>query len=265
MAVYCSLLEAPSNLKESLDWMVAVRRCSAIPMLAKTMYIVLLHGTQILPELTNIREGGAPTNVRSEDATSNYQDIAAGHKTITKGAHRSGRDVITKPTSWIDNLLIKLHLMDASEKEVKVNELYRHLAKASTRIQLILLNLTTDSTYVESYDRDVTWENSCAENPLKCAEIFVSFLIPVCDDLHMIQSECNKRHNLDSKLNGTGQRSVGKMLASMGYNVRDFIPEGTCRDFLEYYEALEEPLDFLNSIVHKYTVGKKRSRKPSVS
>ncbi|CDR96562.1 hypothetical protein, conserved [Babesia bigemina] len=253
MVVYDSLLEAPSNLKESFDWIVAVRRCSGIPILAKALYLVLLRGAANLPDVKNMK-GGNVSNVLSDDADYDDWDFDDGANKIIKGSHLPRRGGLTKPTSWVDNVMIKLNLMDEKETEVKMNELYRHLSKASIRIQLILLNLINDSTYVESYGRDVTWDNSCAENPWECADIFISLLIPLCDDLNFIQSECNKRSNLDSKLNGTGQRSVGKMFASVGFNLKDFIPKGTCRDFLKYYEPLKTQLEFLDGIVCKYTV-----------
>ncbi|GBE60774.1 hypothetical protein, conserved [Babesia ovata] len=244
MAVHFSLLEAPSNLKESLDWIVAVRRCSAIPMLEKATYTLLLHGTPVLPETASMKEGDMSTNVCSEDTKTNCQDIDAESKTITGSTHVADYDVLIKPTLWIENLVMKLYFMDVSAREVKRSDLYRCLAQVSTRIQLTLLNLTKESTYVESYDKTATWRNSCAGNPYKCAEVFVSLLIRVYNNLNLIKRECKRWLNLDSKLNGAGSRAVGDLFASMGYNVKDFIPRGTCRDILKYYETLNGPLMF---------------------
>ncbi|ORM41113.1 uncharacterized protein BXIN_0447 [Babesia sp. Xinjiang] len=224
MEIHTALTEIPTSLKESLDWVTAIKKCGAATLLAKAVYDFLLHSSPAV--------GVAPT-VSSEaelvDASDATKEEGSRPKSHLMGSEPRSLHV---PTKWYDPLMVKLHIKKPIQTEVLPEVFLGHVAQSCIGISDMVSHIKKSETYVSSYGPTATWERDCAKDPSVCARIFVSMVAPTHEAFKIIKYYCtNSLHDSSSRIDGTGIFTAGSVFEALGYPLEQLSHEATCGTF----------------------------------
>ncbi|ORM41114.1 uncharacterized protein BXIN_0446 [Babesia sp. Xinjiang] len=235
--VHASLLEYPTNYKEAIDWLVAIRTSGGIKELGAAVvnlfaeqsyddeFMALIKEIRLkvkrylrqsgfsdqpavriilklLPDESEypIEVGSPPTITEIEEA------IECQHPSHKE---EKGVPIADKSESHKPKPILPRNISDA--------DVIKAISDSADQYDKLLRKLWKSKTYEHSYDVTATWEQSCAPEPQTCAKIFVG-IAPM-----LAAGTCALRHIAlfasENDLIADSTKKVGSFLKAAGFHI----------------------------------------------
>ncbi|GBE60491.1 hypothetical protein, conserved [Babesia ovata] len=198
--VYNSLTEAPHNLKEAIDWLIALKGTDAesnLKAMGEAIYNLLgsdTIGGKMLPALKIIRR-----------ISQNFLQKKELHdQAFVKSALRQLNQLMDKTPGGI-----------AIPKSVTPDTIANNLAHVVVGAEIFLNDIKDLDQYVSSYSSEATWANSCSMKPEACAVVFVGIAPMLFTGLRYLNSACLGSTRSGSK--SISKERLEEVLKSLGY------------------------------------------------
>ncbi|GBE60157.1 hypothetical protein, conserved [Babesia ovata] len=212
--VYTSLTEAPRNLKEGIDWLIALKGTSKFNMqvLGHAIYNFLVDkpvGTLLIPSLENVKRLSKEFLEQNELKDLPYvEDLLSKFQ---KSMHIKSSGAATPsglaPKSDYENIV--------QAKGIKPEEIAKNVGTVVDACEKFLDDIKNPYLYKSSYSPEATWDASCAKNPETCAVILVGIAPMLYVGLHSL-SDANSPALLGRRLPNSRNR-LGVLLTAAGY------------------------------------------------
>ncbi|CDR97834.1 hypothetical protein BBBOND_0403220 [Babesia bigemina] len=221
--VYHSLTDVPRNLKECLDWLIAVKGTSKFntQALGYALYNFLVDkpvGTTYVPSVEKVKRLSREFMQKKE-----FKDLPAVGDLLRRFTERMNK------TDFVDiKRFFALHESDY-ENIVKVNgvtpdSIAKDVDKIADGCEQFLNEIKTPGQYESAYSSEATWEASCSKRPEDCAAVLVGIAPMLYAGLHSLFTGSNGHHFGTPPPNET--LLVSKVMKAMGF------VESKCRDGL---------------------------------
>ncbi|GBE62553.1 hypothetical protein, conserved [Babesia ovata] len=210
-----SLTEAPRNLKEGIDWLMALRGTDAernLTAMGAALYNFLADkpvGLMELPALENVKHLSKdfmwqkelkdqwPVNIMLR-RFNNPMDKTQGKFSETTGFVEE---------SDFENVI--------QTKGVKPKDIAKDLGNVVDACEKFLRSIKVPDHYISAYSREATWEASCSKDPEACAVVFVGIAPMLYAGLNALMATCIAAFFRGS--NSTGYNNMREVLRALGY------------------------------------------------
>ncbi|CDR97340.1 hypothetical protein BBBOND_0312430 [Babesia bigemina] len=211
--VYNSLTEAPHNLKEGIDWLIAVKGTAAKSNLAAmgaAVHKFLVDkpvGHTVVPALEVVK-----LNVKDfmdQNELKNMPYVKELRSRYSSPVRKYGTPFfIHRADESIYKNIVKTRKMRPDIITNKVTDVVYGCEK-------FLNTIKVDNKYESAYSSEATWEKSCSEKPEDCAAVFVGIAPMLCAGLRSLRiaSDSGSLSCL-----GKSKTNVGNILSALGYN-----------------------------------------------
>ncbi|CDR93734.1 hypothetical protein BBBOND_0100630 [Babesia bigemina] len=225
---YASLTEAPRNVKEGIDWLIALKGDDAgrnLTSMGLAIYNLLTHkpvGNLNKPAPEKVEEGSEEVEGQS------------GQESV-----QSLREMSTRALA--ENLA-KL----SNNERLAVRIIALKLSHVILACQQFLDDVKDGDRYVSAYGPEATWDVSCAENPEECVSVFVD----VAPMLHGGLKALRKAS--DGKILGIPSAEdterVQEIMKAFGYNESEERAEMTATHVSEALRGVKKIFGTLHDI-----------------
>ncbi|CDR95141.1 hypothetical protein BBBOND_0202980 [Babesia bigemina] len=212
--VFNSLTEAPHNLKEGIDWLVALKGDDAesnIAALGAAIYNFLVDkpvGHTEIPALEKVKLNAKDFMGQSELRGLPYvKDLLTRYSSPVKKPTGLGKVFNNVDESDYKNVV--------QTRKMKPEKITQYVTEAINGCEKFLGKIKTPDQYESAYGKEATWEASCSEKPEDCAAVFVGIAPMLYAGLRSLRRASNV-----SPLQYIGIRKkpeVGGILTAMGY------------------------------------------------
>ncbi|GBE59770.1 hypothetical protein, conserved [Babesia ovata] len=214
--VYNSLTEVPRNLKEGIDWLVALRGTDAEKNLAAmgaALYKFLAEkpvGFTEVPALEKVKL--ISKEFLEKPALRNMWPARAMLRRFNDPMYKE-QGLIAK---WFGDLQKSDYENVIQTRGVKPETIAKNLVKAVAGCEQFLENVKIPDQYESAYNSEATWEASCAKDPEACAVVLVGVAPMLYAGLRSLKvaSEGETRGGVPMAL---GMSSLGSVLIAVGY------------------------------------------------
>ncbi|GBE60334.1 hypothetical protein, conserved [Babesia ovata] len=188
--VYNSLTDTPHNLKEGLDWLMALKGVDAtnnLKAVGEAIYNLLQSRAVDTTAFEAVKEG----EIEDQKSVQNMRGTFIGNK----NAGSSGL---------------------ATSKRLTAGAIAERLGKLVDGCEQFLDSTTAHERYVSAYSSEATWESSCAQDPEACAATLLGIAPMLYTGLQGLRwvSQCASYGGSNSQ---AAMRMPG-MLEALGYN-----------------------------------------------
>ncbi|CDR96425.1 hypothetical protein BBBOND_0303290 [Babesia bigemina] len=219
--VYNSLTEAPRNLKEGIDWLVAVKGTDAesnIAALGEAVHKFLADkpvGSMQVPALEKIKlitkEFIGQKNLKGSWFVKNIT------KRVGSGLGKT-YDTLVKDLGYVRDSDYQ-NVVDA--EGVNADTIVENLNKVMDGTEKFLDDIKNPNQYTSAYSSKATWEASCAKDPEACAVVLVGIAPMLYTGLRHLRTASSEQAGLLQIF--YGKKSLMNLLNAAGYN------ESECR------------------------------------
>ncbi|CDR96269.1 hypothetical protein BBBOND_0301730 [Babesia bigemina] len=211
--VYYSLTEAPHNLKEGIDWLIALKGTDAesnIAALGAAVYDFLADkpvGFTKVPVLEEVKQITKEFMEQEQlkDLWPARELLWRFDNSANKHSSYLGRNFIVDESDHAN--IITAH-------GVETKDIAQDLTEVVDGCEKFLTQIKSTDLYVSAYNSEATWEASCSENPEDCAAVFVGIAPMLYAGLRSLRSANNtgaleyigikKETNLETILDAMG-------------------------------------------------------------
>ncbi|GBE59430.1 hypothetical protein, conserved [Babesia ovata] len=198
--VYSSLVTAPSNMKEAIDWMAAVKASGGAQSLAEAVAELFKVGSKGKYDLGIVEE--VRHHVKLFLQKPGLKEHAASRQIIKKIIETSVKFIRTPHDDKRSRARLRYKMRlgkkprkkgskadEEDEKKYEVApdkppvyvisnnltsvEIKKGVQDSVEKFDTLLKKIKKGQSYVSSYDTSAEWEKCCAPDPLICAQIFV--------------------------------------------------------------------------------------------
>ncbi|CDR93863.1 hypothetical protein BBBOND_0101920 [Babesia bigemina] len=212
--VYKSLTEVPHNLKEGIDWLVALRGddCrSHMESIAAALYDLLADKPIGLTKVPALEEVKVITKEFMERKHINNQEFVQTLLRRFNGpmdkTNIHFKRFMHKNDGDYDNI-IKL-------KRLSPESMARFLGLVVYGCDKFLKHMKIPDEYKSAYSSEATWEASCAEDPEACAVVLVGIAPMLYTGLRSLKDASDEANKDPS--NGETRTRLRKVLRAVGY------------------------------------------------
>ncbi|GBE62456.1 hypothetical protein, conserved [Babesia ovata] len=214
--VYTSLTEAPQNLKEAIDWLIALK------------------GTD--PE-KNFKAMGAALHKFLADKPVGFTEVPALEKVksiskefmekrelkeqpfvrqLLRRFNKKRNENITLLDRWFESIAESDYANVVEARGVTAKTIGEKLSKAVDGCEKFLENIKNPDQYESAYSPEATWEASCSKDPEACAVILVGIAPMLYTGLRSL------KHASADGLNRVwlasyGELQLGEVMKAVGY------------------------------------------------
>ncbi|GBE60898.1 hypothetical protein, conserved [Babesia ovata] len=212
--VYNSLTEAPRNLKECFDWLVALKGADAKKNLAAmgaAVYGFLVDkpvGTLLIPSLEKVKRLSKEFLEQKELRDRPYvKEVLNRFKEPMNKDFRRFRDVYGDSKSDYKNVV--------KARGVKPEDIARNVTRTVSSCEKFLDDIKIPDQYKSAYSSEATWEASCSKNPEACAVVLVGIAPMLYVGVGCLWVESYD----DYIFRGTSNRDrrLGKIMKALGF------------------------------------------------
>ncbi|GBE58740.1 hypothetical protein, conserved [Babesia ovata] len=213
--VFNSLTDAPRNLKEGIDWLMALRGTDAEKNLASM-------GAALYDFLVD-----KPVGFTEVSALENVKTISKEFlerpelREMWPASELLGRFNNPVKTQNIDHLKYPFPINDSDyanivrARSAVPEKIAKDLGKIVDGCETFLDDIVLPEQYVSAYSPEATWDASCAKDPRACAAIFVGVAPMLYAGLYYLRRTSNPA-NLKRELSKEGKRPR-EFLKAVGY------------------------------------------------
>ncbi|CDR97740.1 hypothetical protein BBBOND_0402290 [Babesia bigemina] len=170
--VYNSLTEAPRNLKESFDWLIAVKGTDAeknVKALGAAIHKFLADkpvGVTRIPSLEKVKRLSRDFMQKAElkNMPMVKEMLVSFNAPVAKHAS-SARHLLGEYSSDYKNVI--------QERRLRPGNISDSVARIVGSCDIFVEGVKTPGQYESAYSSEATWDASCAKNPEACAIVFV--------------------------------------------------------------------------------------------
>ncbi|GBE61747.1 hypothetical protein, conserved [Babesia ovata] len=234
--VYNSLIDAPHNLKEGIDWLLALKGKDAKKNLAAMA--TALHkfledkpvGKMELPALEEVKRISKQFMEQKE-----LKDLLPIDWVLRKFSDRIDKTsifyryfgAVTK--SECDNVI--------QTKGITADDIAKDLVKVVDGCDKFLKHMKIPDQYKSAYSSKATWAKSCAKNPESCAVVLVGIAPMLYAGLRSVWDStivANKNGH-----EGDAEKQLGEVLKAVGYKGPEFRAGMGSSDITKALEGVE--------------------------
>ncbi|GBE59193.1 hypothetical protein, conserved [Babesia ovata] len=243
--VYNSLTEAPHNLKEAIDWLMALRGTDAEKSLAAmgdALYKFLADkpvGKMKVSALENVKK--ISKKFMGQKALKDQPFV----KTLLGRFKRNTSKTVSLFHRWFETMAQSDCENVMEVRGVKPEDITVNLAKAVDGCEKFLDDIKIPNQYKSAYSSGATWSSSCARNPEACAVVLVGIAPMLYAGLRSLKETSAEAANRNW-LASYAELKLGKVLTAVGYK------EPQCRAKMsgsDVFKALQSvSFEMLNTI-----------------
>ncbi|GBE62030.1 hypothetical protein, conserved [Babesia ovata] len=219
--IYNSLTDAPHNLKECIDWLIALRGTdgeSNFQAMGEAVHKFLVDkpvGLTKLPGLDKVK-----------DISREFigQRVLRAEPFVEDLLKRFNEPMNKQKTEYYSSNFGKFDESNytnvVKSRGVTAEEIAEKLAKVTADCEKFLDRLRRPSVYLPSYSSEATWESSCAKDPEACAIVLVGVAPMLYTGLRTLKEESNAealRWKRPNKKNVT----LKSVIEALGYKEPD--------------------------------------------
>ncbi|GBE58638.1 hypothetical protein, conserved [Babesia ovata] len=211
--VYDSLTEAPHNLKEGIDWLVALKGTDAernLKAMSAALHKFLADkpvGKMEVPALEDIKK-----STKEFIGQQSVKDLWPASELLGRFSKRMNKSIHFKFFGTVDESDYKNVV---KSRGLKPEDIAANLAKAVDGCEKFLEKIKSADQYKSAYSSEATWEASCAKDPEACAVVLVGIAPMLYTGLRSLRFASHaSRFNwvpFSKKIN------LGSVLEALGY------------------------------------------------
>ncbi|GBE62430.1 hypothetical protein, conserved [Babesia ovata] len=214
--VYNSLTEAPRNLKEGIDWLIALRGTDADKNLAavgKAVHKFLADKPVGFTEVPALEKVKSISKEFMEKRELKEQPFV---RQLLRRFNKKRNENITLLDRWFESIAESDYANVVEARGVTAKTIGEKLSKAVDGCEKFRENVKIPDQYKSTYSSEATWEASCAKDPEACAVVLVGVAPMLYTGLRSLKvaSEAETRGGLPMAL---GTSSLGSVLIAVGY------------------------------------------------
>ncbi|CDR94979.1 hypothetical protein BBBOND_0201360 [Babesia bigemina] len=213
--IFDSLTEAPRNLKEGIDWLIALKEGDAVEN-------VLAMGTAVHKFLAD-----KPVGKMELPALENYKRISQkfleqpelkGQPFVSKLLGRFKAPLSKRPgvlAKYFGNIIESDYQNVLQTRRAKPEVVAANVAQVLYGVEKFLNDIKDSKYYNQAYSGRATWEASCSKSPEACAQILVGIAPMLYTGLRSLKDAteiANKK-----KPNSKEEQRLGEILNAVGY------------------------------------------------
>ncbi|GBE59286.1 hypothetical protein, conserved [Babesia ovata] len=236
--VYTSLIEAPRNFKEGVDWLVALRGTNGRKNLAAmgaAVYDFLADkpvGLLLVPSLEKVKRLSKEFLEQKDLEDKSYvKDLLGKFDGPMDKNSRSLKHLSGNFGSDYKNVV--------KSRGFKPDDIARNVGAIVSNCEMLLKNIKNPDHYNSAYSSEATWEASCAENPEACAVVLVGIAPMLYAGLVSLWDATNP---VMFGSTTTADADLRKLVKALGY------VEPECRDSLNRFNVRRALVD-MNKII----------------
>ncbi|CDR94137.1 hypothetical protein BBBOND_0104460 [Babesia bigemina] len=219
--VYTSLTDIPRNLKEGIDWLLAVKGADAEKNLAAmgaALYDFLVDkpvGFTEVPALENVKLISKEFLERQE-----FKDMWPANELL-------GRFNNHVKTQNIDHLKYPFPINDSDFSNVVrarravPEKIAEDLGRIVDGCESFLEHIVLPEQYLSAYNSEATWKKSCSEKPEDCAVVLVGIAPMLYAGLRSLKVACDNER-LGGVPGAKAMSSLGSVLLADGYQEKQW-------------------------------------------
>ncbi|GBE60409.1 hypothetical protein, conserved [Babesia ovata] len=211
--VYDSLAEAPRNLKECIDWLIALKGVdpenNLLPVGA-ALYDLLADmpvGFTEVPALEKVKLVSKKflekPELKDQPLVKGLLDRFANPMSKTGSFARRGKTLIQ---SEYENVI--------QTRDAKPETIAKNLGKVVYACEGFLRSIKVSGQYTSAYSSEATWEASCAKDPEACAVVLVGIAPMLYTGLHALRIASKAATN---KFLFDAKHGLGDVVKAVGY------------------------------------------------
>ncbi|CDR94915.1 hypothetical protein BBBOND_0200720 [Babesia bigemina] len=214
--VYNSLTDAPRNLKEGIDWLLALKGTDAennLAAMGAALYDFLVDkpvGYTEVPALEKVKLVSKEFLKQPELK----KQLSVGHMLA------KFNKPINKKATFLQKLfggVDKCNYMNVvKETPLSAQTIAQKLGTAINGFEKFLEKITTADKYESAYGSEATWEASCSKKPEDCAAVFVGIAPMIWAGIRSLENAC-----FDDDYSWPGLRNKknvsAKVLSALGF------------------------------------------------
>ncbi|GBE60133.1 hypothetical protein, conserved [Babesia ovata] len=214
--VYNSLTEAPHNLKEGIDWLMALRGTDAaknLSAIGEAIHKFLADkpvGFTEVPALEKVKsiskEFLVQKGLKDQKIVKRVLDMINGSVDENPGVIAKAFSLV--PKSDYQNVV--------QTRGVKPEAIAKNLGKVVGGCEKFLDRIKTPDQYKSAYSSGATWDASCAKDPEACAVVLVGIAPMLYTGLSSLRVACNEEALAYAQF-GNKRSSLGEILEAVGY------------------------------------------------
>ncbi|CDR95843.1 hypothetical protein BBBOND_0209960 [Babesia bigemina] len=220
--VYTSLTEAPHNLKEAIDWLVALKGDDAeknLGAMGAAIHKFLADKPVGFTKVPNLEEVKLITKEF-------LKNPALKELWPTKQVLRRFNEVIFEAPKalhrWFGDVYDSDYKNVIQTKGLTPETIAKQLSKAVDGCEKFLEDVKHPEQYESAYSSEATWEKSCSEKPEACAVVLVGIAPMLYAGLRSMKVAC-KVARLPQKVKiYVPSSSVGSVLLAAGYQEKQW-------------------------------------------
>ncbi|GBE62058.1 hypothetical protein, conserved [Babesia ovata] len=238
--VYTSLTEAPHNLKEGIDWLIALKGKNAgksMEALGDALHKFLADkpvGKMQVPALENVKKISKEFMEQEE-----VKDLWPASELLVRFNKPMNRN-LSGFAKFFNNADLSDHHNVVKIRRVKPTDIAKKVSELVGGCEKFLEKIKVSDKYKSAYSSEATWDASCANDPEACAVVFVGIAPMLYTGLRSLKHASNTdplvRLRLKKKNN-----SFARVFKAAGYN------ETECRDKIsgsDVFKALQKFVSF---------------------
>ncbi|GBE59631.1 hypothetical protein, conserved [Babesia ovata] len=214
------LLIPPTNFKEAVDWLEAVRSTAGIKPLGEAVY-ALLRETAV----SNVKFDSFTTikshvrNFLRFDGFTGFPSFRVMLDSVT--GYPSPMHAICLNGDKHDPEAVKMNVKgfcDATEfNSVQYEDVHRVVYETIQTAHYLVDGIKKTETYEETYVSKPLWDVSCKENPQKCATMFIGIIPMIYPTLYELYQYTQKYYNFDLHIKTKKNDTLGWLFEGSGF------------------------------------------------
>ncbi|GBE58841.1 hypothetical protein, conserved [Babesia ovata] len=216
--VYNSLTEAPRNLKECFDWLVALNGSSKFntQALGFAVYNFLVDkpvGTLLIPSLEKVKRLSKEFLEQKELKNRPYvEELLSKYKEPVNKQSRSIKHFLGDYESDYKNVV--------KRSGVKPDDIAENVARIASSSKMSVMLIGTPDQYESAYSSEATWDASCSKDPEACAVIFVGIAPMLYAGLQSLWDETTPKFSGSETPIETNR--MGKLMKALGFTEPEY-------------------------------------------
>ncbi|GBE60306.1 hypothetical protein, conserved [Babesia ovata] len=236
--VYNSLTEVPRNLKEGIDWLMAVKGTDAetnLKAMGEAIYNFLVDkplGLKKLPALENVKK--ISKEFMGQKELKNHPSVSTLLDRFDQPMNKSKTAVFFK-FPWVRHESDYENILKS--QGLKPDDMVNEVAHVMDGCEKFLEKIKVPGQYKSVYSGEATWESSCAKNPEACAVVLVGIAPMLYSGLRSLKdaTEAATRYGKIPK----AEKRLGSLLKAVGYDEPECRPGMSGSDILKALDGVD--------------------------
>ncbi|GBE58857.1 hypothetical protein, conserved [Babesia ovata] len=212
--VYTSLTEAPHNLKEGIDWLVALKGTDAeanVKGLGAAVYKFLANKPVGFTEVPALEE----VKLISKEFLEQPELKDMWYVKDMLGKFNEPMDKDNTLYRWFGALAESDYENIIKVRGLTADAMVKNVSDVVDGCEKFLENIKAPDQYKSAYSSDATWDASCAEDPKACAVVLVGIAPMLFTGLRSLIDVTGVANRTTPAFRG--EKNLGKLLKAVGY------------------------------------------------